>query len=146
MSGNLNCLVHSAGSVASVPLGAAFDWTELCCNHLNLMLTLVHALCERRVHTELVMSETTEAVFGCSDLWRAAFGWMRLFYLDTASNYPELPMGRAPEPSVLSAEDPDWLYVRTASMVRKIYIRKGMGVGRLAKNQCASLEIDGPLQ
>ena len=27
------------------------------------------------------------------------------------------------------AEDPDWLYVRTASMVRKIYIRKGMGVG-----------------
>ncbi|CAK9074578.1 40S ribosomal protein S19, partial [Durusdinium trenchii] len=42
--------------------------------------------------------------------------------------------------------DPDWLYVRTASMVRKIYIRKGMGVGRLAKNQCASLEIDGPLQ
>lgn len=28
------------------------------------------------------------------------------------------------------AEDPDWLYVRTASMVRKIYIRKGMGVGR----------------
>eukprot|EP00913_Durusdinium_trenchii_P024214 g22734.t1 len=46
----------------------------------------------------------------------------------------------------LPPSDPDWLYVRTASMVRKIYIRKGMGVGRLAKNQCASLEIDGPLQ
>ena len=29
-------------------------------------------------------------------------------------------------------EDPDWLYVRTASMVRKIYIRKGMGVGHWA--------------
>ena len=31
-----------------------------------------------------------------------------------------------------SCKDPDWLYVRTASMVRKIYIRKGMGVGDLA--------------
>ncbi len=30
------------------------------------------------------------------------------------------------------SKDPDWLYVRTASMVRKIYIRKGMGVGYLA--------------
>ncbi|CAJ1441998.1 unnamed protein product [Effrenium voratum] len=29
--------------------------------------------------------------------------------------------------------DPDWLYVRTASMVRKIYIRKGMGVGAFRK-------------
>eukprot|EP00439_Symbiodinium_sp_Y106_P069964 s736_g12.t1 len=29
--------------------------------------------------------------------------------------------------------DPDWLYVRTASMVRKIYIRKGMGVGAFKK-------------
>eukprot|EP00435_Cladocopium_sp_Y103_P022100 s2706_g5.t1 len=27
----------------------------------------------------------------------------------------------------LPPSDPDWLYVRTASMVRKIYIRKGMG-------------------
>jgi small subunit ribosomal protein S19e len=29
--------------------------------------------------------------------------------------------------------DPDWLYVRTAAMVRKIYIRKGMGVGAFRK-------------
>ena len=29
--------------------------------------------------------------------------------------------------------DPDWLYVRTASMVRKVYIRKGMGVGAFKK-------------
>ncbi|CAJ1406886.1 unnamed protein product [Effrenium voratum] len=29
--------------------------------------------------------------------------------------------------------DPDWLYVRTASMVRKVYIRKGMGVGAFRK-------------
>ena len=32
-----------------------------------------------------------------------------------------------------SSQDPDWLYVRTASMVRKIYIRKGMGVGAFKK-------------
>merc|ERR1712226_289395 len=29
--------------------------------------------------------------------------------------------------------DPDWLYVRTASMVRKIYIRGGTGVGAFRK-------------
>merc|ERR1711879_1139479 len=29
----------------------------------------------------------------------------------------------------LPPNDPDWLYIRTASMVRKIYIRAGMGVG-----------------
>merc|ERR1719199_677146 len=28
----------------------------------------------------------------------------------------------------LPPNDPDWLYTRTASMVRKIYIRVGMGV------------------
>merc|ERR1712087_797337 len=33
----------------------------------------------------------------------------------------------------LSPNDPDWLYVRTASMVRKIYIRAGMGVGAFRK-------------
>eukprot|EP00930_Biecheleria_cincta_P094943 TRINITY_DN866_c0_g2_i2.p1 TRINITY_DN866_c0_g2~~TRINITY_DN866_c0_g2_i2.p1 ORF type:complete len:180 (-),score=50.17 TRINITY_DN866_c0_g2_i2:35-523(-) len=33
----------------------------------------------------------------------------------------------------LTPTDPDWLYVRTASMVRKIYIRKGMGVGAFRK-------------
>ncbi len=33
------------------------------------------------------------------------------------------------KPSYCSCMDKDWLYVRTASMVRKIYIRKGMGVG-----------------
>mmetsp|Transcript_7204 Transcript_7204/g.12424 ORF Transcript_7204/g.12424 Transcript_7204/m.12424 type:complete len:162 (+) Transcript_7204:67-552(+) len=33
----------------------------------------------------------------------------------------------------LPPSDPDWLYVRTASMVRKIYIRKGMGVGAFKK-------------
>ncbi|CAK9080600.1 unnamed protein product [Durusdinium trenchii] len=33
----------------------------------------------------------------------------------------------------LPPSDPDWLYVRTASMVRKIYIRKGMGVGAFRK-------------
>merc|ERR1712157_81234 len=33
----------------------------------------------------------------------------------------------------LPPNDPDWLYVRTASMVRKIYIRKGMGVGAFRK-------------
>merc|ERR1719161_1893327 len=29
--------------------------------------------------------------------------------------------------------DPDWLYVRTASMVRKVYIRGGTGVGGFRK-------------
>mmetsp|Transcript_32670 Transcript_32670/g.90165 ORF Transcript_32670/g.90165 Transcript_32670/m.90165 type:complete len:161 (-) Transcript_32670:105-587(-) len=29
--------------------------------------------------------------------------------------------------------DPDWLYVRTASMVRKVYIRGGTGVGAFRK-------------
>merc|ERR1712066_187957 len=33
----------------------------------------------------------------------------------------------------LPPNDPDWLYVRTASMVRKIYIRAGMGVGAFRK-------------
>merc|ERR1712061_157385 len=33
----------------------------------------------------------------------------------------------------LPPSDPDWLYVRTASMVRKIYIRVGMGVGAFRK-------------
>merc|ERR550514_1964214 len=38
--------------------------------------------------------------------------------------------GRAKE---LPPNDPDWLYVRTASMVRKIYIRGGSGVGGFRK-------------
>merc|ERR1712151_1159054 len=33
----------------------------------------------------------------------------------------------------LAPTDPDWLYVRTASMVRKIYIRGGSGVGGFSK-------------
>merc|ERR550525_1803232 len=33
----------------------------------------------------------------------------------------------------LPPNDPDWLYVRTASMVRKIYIRGGIGVGAFRK-------------
>merc|ERR1719210_1721972 len=33
----------------------------------------------------------------------------------------------------LAPYDPDWLYVRTASMVRKIYIRGGIGVGAFRK-------------
>merc|ERR1712054_422700 len=33
----------------------------------------------------------------------------------------------------LAPYDPDWLYVRTASMVRKIYIRGGTGVGGFRK-------------
>merc|ERR1711957_1127533 len=33
----------------------------------------------------------------------------------------------------LAPYDPDWLYVRTASMVRKIYIRGGSGVGGFRK-------------
>merc|ERR1712003_380921 len=33
----------------------------------------------------------------------------------------------------LPPNDPDWLYVRTASMVRKIYIRGGSGVGAFTK-------------
>eukprot|EP00747_Dinoflagellata_sp_TGD_P161561 gnl/TRDRNA2_/TRDRNA2_178138_c0_seq1.p2 gnl/TRDRNA2_/TRDRNA2_178138_c0~~gnl/TRDRNA2_/TRDRNA2_178138_c0_seq1.p2 ORF type:complete len:160 (-),score=44.50 gnl/TRDRNA2_/TRDRNA2_178138_c0_seq1:63-542(-) len=33
----------------------------------------------------------------------------------------------------LAPYDPDWLYVRTASMVRKIYIRGGSGVGAFQK-------------
>merc|ERR1719224_94790 len=33
----------------------------------------------------------------------------------------------------LAPYDPDWLYVRAASMVRKIYIRGGMGVGAFRK-------------
>mmetsp|Transcript_42528 Transcript_42528/g.90598 ORF Transcript_42528/g.90598 Transcript_42528/m.90598 type:complete len:159 (+) Transcript_42528:61-537(+) len=38
--------------------------------------------------------------------------------------------GKAKE---LPPSDPDWLYVRTASMVRKIYIRNGTGVGGFRK-------------
>merc|ERR1712217_352839 len=38
--------------------------------------------------------------------------------------------GKAKE---LPPNDPDWLYVRTASMVRKIYIRGGSGVGAFTK-------------
>mmetsp|Transcript_76280 Transcript_76280/g.120443 ORF Transcript_76280/g.120443 Transcript_76280/m.120443 type:complete len:161 (-) Transcript_76280:56-538(-) len=33
----------------------------------------------------------------------------------------------------LPPSDPDWLYVRTASIVRKIYIRGGSGVGAFTK-------------
>merc|ERR1719231_2132318 len=33
----------------------------------------------------------------------------------------------------LAPIDPDWLYVRAASMARKIYIRKGTGVGGFRK-------------
>ena len=33
----------------------------------------------------------------------------------------------------LAPYDPDWLYVRSASMVRKIYIRGGIGVGAFKK-------------
>eukprot|EP00747_Dinoflagellata_sp_TGD_P161628 gnl/TRDRNA2_/TRDRNA2_178285_c0_seq1.p2 gnl/TRDRNA2_/TRDRNA2_178285_c0~~gnl/TRDRNA2_/TRDRNA2_178285_c0_seq1.p2 ORF type:complete len:159 (-),score=43.55 gnl/TRDRNA2_/TRDRNA2_178285_c0_seq1:56-532(-) len=33
----------------------------------------------------------------------------------------------------LAPYDPDWLYVRTASMVRKVYIRGGSGVGAFRK-------------
>merc|ERR1719329_240841 len=33
----------------------------------------------------------------------------------------------------LAPYDPDWLYVRTASMVRKVYIRGGTGVGGFRK-------------
>merc|ERR1719379_2716438 len=33
----------------------------------------------------------------------------------------------------LAPYDPDWLYVRAASMVRKIYIRGGCGVGSFRK-------------
>merc|ERR1719453_1641636 len=42
-------------------------------------------------------------------------------YVKTATNR-ELP-----------PNDPDWLYVRAASIVRKIYIRSGTGVGGLKK-------------
>merc|ERR1719456_161482 len=38
--------------------------------------------------------------------------------------------GKAQE---LAPYDPDWLYVRTASIVRKIYIRGGSGVGGFRK-------------
>merc|ERR1712151_999037 len=38
--------------------------------------------------------------------------------------------GKAKE---LAPYDPDWLYVRAASMVRKIYIRGGTGVGAFRK-------------
>jgi len=33
----------------------------------------------------------------------------------------------------LAPTDPDWLYVRTASIVRKVYIRGGSGVGGFKK-------------
>merc|ERR1719428_2745991 len=33
----------------------------------------------------------------------------------------------------LAPYDPDWLYVRAASIVRKVYIRKGTGVGAFQK-------------
>eukprot|EP00406_Dinophysis_acuminata_P051458 CAMPEP_0179302956 /NCGR_PEP_ID=MMETSP0797-20121207/48332_1 /TAXON_ID=47934 /ORGANISM="Dinophysis acuminata, Strain DAEP01" /LENGTH=152 /DNA_ID=CAMNT_0021012503 /DNA_START=38 /DNA_END=493 /DNA_ORIENTATION=+ len=33
----------------------------------------------------------------------------------------------------LPPSDPDWLYVRAASMVRKIYIRGGVGVGKFRR-------------
>merc|ERR1712151_1120534 len=38
--------------------------------------------------------------------------------------------GKAKE---LAPYDPDWLYVRAASMVRKVYIRGGSGVGAFTK-------------
>eukprot|EP00448_Togula_jolla_P038287 CAMPEP_0170622314 /NCGR_PEP_ID=MMETSP0224-20130122/29062_1 /TAXON_ID=285029 /ORGANISM="Togula jolla, Strain CCCM 725" /LENGTH=167 /DNA_ID=CAMNT_0010948619 /DNA_START=70 /DNA_END=574 /DNA_ORIENTATION=- len=38
--------------------------------------------------------------------------------------------GKAKE---LPPSDPDWLYVRTSSIVRKIYIRSGTGVGQFRK-------------
>lgn len=38
--------------------------------------------------------------------------------------------------AALLRADEDWLYVRTASMVRKIYIRKGMGVGAFRRWWC----------
>ena len=37
------------------------------------------------------------------------------------------------------------MYVRTASMVRKIYIRKGMGVGRLDKTWIQRCLFDQPI-
>ena len=42
------------------------------------------------------------------------------------------------------SQDPDWLYVRTASMVRKIYIRKGMGVGHSAEKTVRCHKISWP--
>merc|ERR1719510_85959 len=33
----------------------------------------------------------------------------------------------------LPPQDPDWLYIRTASIVRKLYIRGGIGVGAFRK-------------
>merc|ERR1712194_373939 len=33
----------------------------------------------------------------------------------------------------LAPHGPDWIYVRTASMVRKLYIRSGIGVGAFRK-------------
>jgi len=38
--------------------------------------------------------------------------------------------GKAKE---LAPYDPDWLYVRAASLARKVYIRKGTGVGAFSK-------------
>ncbi|KAJ2230014.1 Protein component of the small (40S) ribosomal subunit [Coemansia sp. RSA 1722] len=35
----------------------------------------------------------------------------------------------------LCPQDPDWFYVRAASVARKIYIRGGLGVGALARSQ-----------
>merc|ERR1712178_65942 len=42
-------------------------------------------------------------------------------------------MGKTGVAKELPPNDPDWLYVRTASMVRKIYIRGGSGVGAFTK-------------
>ena len=49
------------------------------------------------------------------------------------------------KPSYCSCLDEDWLYVRTASMVRKIYIRKGMGVGAF-RTLCNGLVAIRPIQ
>jgi len=35
----------------------------------------------------------------------------------------------------LAPYDPDWLYIRTASVVRKIYIRGGSGIGGFSTMQ-----------
>merc|ERR1712039_1135384 len=42
-------------------------------------------------------------------------------------------MGKTGTLKELAPTDPDWLYVRTASMVRKVYIRGGSGVGGFTK-------------
>jgi small subunit ribosomal protein S19e len=43
----------------------------------------------------------------------------------------------------LAPYDPDWYYIRAASIARKVYIRKGMGVGLMRKKYGGRVKTKG---